>query len=682
MPVGVLVFGARAELDARRYRRARSLLVGQPWLDTDGHGLALLGEAEAGLGLHASAAERFAAARSHVAGPLAALFAVRRALALAAAGHADDAAASLREARRLGLGAIADWLRLREAGLTRDTAAARTLLTDLGPGPSREAPRAWAGALLAAGDTAAARAAYTRLGARGDAVRLALSQRDTAAARSTLYADARHRAPAADHAALIRDLAAAVPPRTAPEFVALARAHLAAAAPRDGVAAVERALALGDSSGATLLLAGELRTAAGQSWLAEHAYRAASADPAVAPLAAYRRARVLLRLDAAGAERALAGFADAYPADSAAPTAMFLLADHLAERDTATGVRWYAELIRRHPIDPRSSLARFRLAAAAERAGRPDSAATLLADEIARGAPQALAARFWLGRLAAAGGDSAAARRLWSAVAVEDSFGYYGLRARVAAGMPLPVVPLPPPGPTPATAAAALARIDTLRLAGLDSESVAEVRVLTSTPPADLDAVLALSVGLATRGFGPAGVRLGWVALGRAPGDPRAVRAVFPWPNREAVTAEAAEFDVDALVFAGLVRQESVFDAAALSGAGARGLAQLLPATATQVARHLEVPFEADWLVVPDLNLHLGAAHLARLLRRYDGRIDAALAAYNAGTRPVDAWLRRPGADDPDAFLEAIPYRETRGYVRAVLRNRWLYAALYPAPSS
>jgi soluble lytic murein transglycosylase len=88
-----------------------------------------------------------------------------------------------------------------------------------------------------------------------------------------------------------------------------------------------------------------------------------------------------------------------------------------------------------------------------------------------------------------------------------------------------------------------------------------------------------------------------------------------------------------------------------------------------------------DWLVVPDLNLHLGAAHLARLLRRYDGRIDAALAAYNAGTRPVDAWLRQPGAGDPDAFLEAIPYRETRNYVRAVQRNRWLYAALYSTPA-
>jgi soluble lytic murein transglycosylase len=60
--------------------------------------------------------------------------------------------------------------------------------------------------------------------------------------------------------------------------------------------------------------------------------------------------------------------------------------------------------------------------------------------------------------------------------------------------------------------------------------------------------------------------------------------------------------------------------------------------------------------------------------------VDAAIAAYNAGTRPVDRWLERHDGTDPDEFLELIPYRETRAYVRSVLRNRALYAALYPAP--
>src|SRR5436309_3100623 len=153
-------------------------------------------------------------------------------------------------------------------------------------------------------------------------------------------------------------------------------------------------------------------------------------------------------------------------------------------------------------------------------------------------------------------------------------------------------------------------------------------------------------------------------------------RSAPPRASRPAVEAEAEEFGVDALLLAALVRQESVFDVQALSPAGARGLAQLLPSTAALMARGLDVTFYPDWITVPDLNLHLGAAHLADLLRRF-GRVDAAVAAYNAGPIPVRRWLDREGANDPDRFIELIPYPETRGYVRSLLRNRELYRALY-----
>src|SRR2546430_1297657 len=131
------------------------------------------------------------------------------------------------------------------------------------------------------------------------------------------------------------------------------------------------------------------------------------------------------------------------------------------------------------------------------------------------------------------------------------------------------------------------------------------------------------------------------------------------------------------LLFVAIVRQESVFDPEALSPAGARGLAQLLPGTAALTARGLDVTFSPEWITVPDLNLHLGAAHLAELLRRFGGRLEPAIAAYNAGVSPVTRWVGREGADDPDRFIELIPYQETRGYVRSVLRNRELYRALY-----
>jgi soluble lytic murein transglycosylase len=240
----------------------------------------------------------------------------------------------------------------------------------------------------------------------------------------------------------------------------------------------------------------------------------------------------------------------------------------------------------------------------------------------------------------------------------------------------------PPPPPT-AAVAEGLGRLDTLLLAGLDTAADAEVRALVArAPQLDVEALLAWSAGLAVRGFGPAAVRLGWQAVAKAPSDPRAVRAVFPWPSRPAVEAEAAEFGLDPLLLVALVRQESVFDAQALSPAGARGLAQLLPGTAARTARGLDVAFDPAWITVPDLNLHLGAAHLQELLRRFGGRVEAAVAAYNAGASAVARWLARPEAADPDQFVELIPYPETRGYVRGVLRNRELYGALYAASTN
>jgi soluble lytic murein transglycosylase len=683
-----VVEGAKAELHAHRYDRARSLLIGQPWLDDYGNGeaLAVLAEAEAHLGHAALAADRFATARERLGrrgGPQAALLAVHEALAWEAAHQGDSAAAAYAAARRLGLPSIDAWLRLREARLTRDTAVAFRLLADLPPPVAREAAGARAWALLAAGDSAAALEAFAQTGHGLDLARLALARGDSARAREALYA-LMARAPESDDAAAAVGVAlAALPPHAAPERVALARALKFHGAAGDARVQVERALRQGDSSGATLLLAGELDAAAGRSRDAERAYRAAARDSAVAPLAIYRRARILARLGDPGAPEALSGFAQTFPSDTAAPTALYVLADLLAERgDSAAAARWFAELMTRHPADLRSSNARFRLATQALRAGLRDSAATLFQAEIAANGPQRLGARFWLGKVALQGGDTAAARAAWLALAREDSIGYYGVRARREVDLPplrIAAAPLPPPSPA---VAASLGRLDTLVFAGLDSAAETEVRaILGRAPQQDLDALLAWSDGLAARGFGPAAVRLGWQAALKAPADPRVLRAIFPWPNRRTVAAEAAEFGVDPLLLVAIVRQESVFDAAALSPAGARGLAQLLPGTAAITARGLDVTFYPDWITVPDLNLHLGAAHLQELLRRFDGRVDLAVAAYNAGTAPVGRWLARPGAADPDQFLELIPYQETRGYVRAVLRNRELYRALYVAPS-
>src|SRR5204863_1475634 len=120
-----IVEGARAELHARRYDRARSLLIGQPWLEDygDGEALAVLAEAEARLGL-ATAAGHYAAARARAAGVRAALLAVREGLAWEAVGERDSAAAAYAAARAAGLSSIDPWLRVRQARVTPDTGAA------------------------------------------------------------------------------------------------------------------------------------------------------------------------------------------------------------------------------------------------------------------------------------------------------------------------------------------------------------------------------------------------------------------------------------------------------------------------------------------------------------------------------------------------------------------------------
>src|SRR5439155_382973 len=248
-----ILAGAKAELHARRYDRARALLAGQPWLAeyADGEALAVLAEAEAQLGLAAPAAADYAAARARARGPRAALLAVRAGLAWEAAGEADSAAAAYGAARAGGLAVIEPWLPVRQARVPRDTAAEARL-------------------------------------------------------------------------------------------------------------EVERAVRQGDSSAATLLLLGDLLAGAARYRDAERAYRAAAKDAALGSLATYRRARVLGRLGDPGAREALAGFAQAYPGDTAAPTALYVLGDVLADRgDWAGAAQWFGELVARYPVDVRASLARL-----------------------------------------------------------------------------------------------------------------------------------------------------------------------------------------------------------------------------------------------------------------------------------------------------------------------------------
>lgn len=133
-----------------------------------------------------------------------------------------------------------------------------------------------------------------------------------------------------------------------------------------------------------------------------------------------------------------------------------------------------------------------------------------------------------------------------------------------------------------------------------------------------------------------------------------------------------------ALVHA-LIRQESAFDYAAVSPAGARGLMQLMPATAKGVARKNGISHSTDMLISnPDHNIRLGTLYLKQVLDRFDGSYALALAAYNAGPGRVDQWIGmfgdpRSNAVDMTDWIEMIPIGETRNYVQRVLEGTYIY---------
>ncbi len=142
------------------------------------------------------------------------------------------------------------------------------------------------------------------------------------------------------------------------------------------------------------------------------------------------------------------------------------------------------------------------------------------------------------------------------------------------------------------------------------------------------------------------------------------------------VREAAAGYRYDPRIFHALVREESNFNHKARSWAGAQGLSQLMPATARGVAGWLGMPYSGSQAYDPETNLKIGARYLESLFKRYRGNPFLALAGYNAGEGNVDKWRKR-GERPTDEFVEAIPFRETRGYVKRVMGTYQAYRALY-----
>ena len=134
------------------------------------------------------------------------------------------------------------------------------------------------------------------------------------------------------------------------------------------------------------------------------------------------------------------------------------------------------------------------------------------------------------------------------------------------------------------------------------------------------------------------------------------------------------------MLVTGLIRQESRFEPKIESSAGAKGLMQLMPDTASWVASKLPLPqYNVE---DPSDNIRMGVWYLDYTHETYNDNSLFAVASYNAGPNAVAGWIDRFGFTDEDVFVEQIPYPETKGYVESVFSNYWNYLRLYNADVS
>ncbi len=707
---------ARAEAGWGAWDRVEALLRGQSWLDQvdAGAGWALLGRSRFERGEWASsdvALRNFLAVSADAGDRERGLAMTRRGLALAQLDSTRAALAAYDSALVL-LPQLSDWIQLyaaRAAASGGDTAAVARRLAATADDLARRS--GWILRVRAmqktdddAGAIAATRSAVDRLddspsdqaGALNLLGDLLLQRRDTAGAAAA-YRRAMRASPSSvggiDGARKLTDL----PGVTARDQLAIGRLYARAGNTTRAIRGLRAFLESGQGSTA--------ENADVRAELAREYFRAGDYTEAVKRLdavataasgetaarAAYDAARARYRSghrdEAVSSLKALAA---RYPGEPSSTRALFLVADlahDLGAVDTARS--YYHRAIASNDDQNEAGLAMMRLADLAIVGGDWSRAADVFEDYRSRhpGGRRIQQATYWAGRAYAELGEPDSARirmrQAWSL----DPLSYYGMRAGEQLGLGIDDVPMEPsPAPSDSLAGEvgrALYRLDLLRELSDDDAADTEIGRIRRAFEADDGAEYLLAEALNARGFTVAGIRLGWrIRQDEGAWNPRLLRIIYPFPYENIVLAEAGDRGVDPFLVAGLVRQESMFSAGAVSGAGAIGLMQVMPKTGVILARASGVQsFHASMLKQPEINIHLGIRYLKDMLDTYDGILPAVLSAYNAGPTRVERWQEFPEWNDAELFTERIPYTETRDYVKVVQENTRMYRLLYAGPS-
>ncbi len=454
---------------------------------------------------------------------------------------------------------------------------------------------------------------------------------------------------------------------------------------------------------------------------AVHAWRKARKLKGLRPWAAYAVAETLRRLDRH--EEAVAWYerlAREAPSHPMTPRALLEASRlDLLEGHAPRARRRLEALCREWPRAPESARARWLLALDAIHRNEPGAARRALRALLAQWAPLAAPtgetwgerARYWLGRTAAASGETAAARAWWRDLVRTAPNGYYGVLAAAALGRlgkvarerpsagwlcveeegdggldaarqrsPEPHDRLdaawPAVWPGWTRAARALAAANRVRDARALIEPLAQRHLLDedgwrllldTTPPASLAHTL--------RRFAVAVPRV-W------PAHRAAWHKVVPAPYLQLAAGVATVEHLPLALVLAVIYAESGGNPSARSPVGAVGLMQLMPATARAIAETAwGVRIRLRDLRLPEVNVRLGARILAGLRDRYAGNWAVALAAYATGAGRVDGWASRWAGTPTDVFVETMPFRTVRAYVKRVLSLWVRYALVYGPPA-
>ena len=582
---------------------------------------------------------------------------------------------------------VADWLRLRAAGVTSDSTARWALLARVANAPARaRVALTDAQARERAGDFVGAARVYRQsrafgssfradaLGARTEPAKADLSKRIIAfLSASPVAAEAKQAIETLDRidVTLARS-----------DELTVARAAAAIGLNARSVTGFVRAAAAAPLTARERFTYAGALSRSGRNPEAARVYASIS-DSALAPLAAYQGARAMLQSGGAGARDALRRVANAFATThAAAAPALLLLADlQVDDGDLAGAGASLARIAREHPDAPQAPLARFREALLRWHEGSPRESAALFDSLVVRypNDDEATAARYWAARALEHAGKTSIAVERWKAIIATAPTSYYAVLSGRRLHLPGWTAPAGADTvPHIAAVDSAASRVKLLQQLGMDVEARIEIDAMVERAERALPDAAAIAQALRTLDESARALRVAIHALDRGAAPSRALYlAAFPVVHADALVAESQRNSLDPALVAGLVRQESSWNPRALSPVGARGLMQLMPSVGASIASSRHFPlWNQALLFEPDVSLELGTAHLASGLRRGDVTAHA-LAAYNAGASRVTRWARRPDAADSELFTEWIPFVETRDYVRIVQRNAEIYRSLH-----